>query len=119
MSLEERPRERMLRGEELSTAELLAVILQKGTRNENVIDVSHRLISCFGLSKLSSCSLTELQKIKGIGPAKAMQIKAVFELNKKVKYIPNGAIIKTAKDVYDYCWPKMQGLDREQFRAYF
>ena len=41
----------------------------------------------------------------------------MFELNKRVKYIPNGAIIKTAKDVYDYCWPKMQDLDREQFRV--
>ena len=117
ISQEQRPRERMARGEALSEAELLAIILQKGTREENVIDMSHRLISAYSLEKLSSCSLVELQAIKGIGPAKAMQIKAVFELSKRVKYQNNGKVIKTAKDVYDYCWPKMQHLDREQFRV--
>ena len=101
----------------LSDAELLAIILQQGTQEENVIDMSHRLIATYGLDKLSCCSLVELQKIKGIGPAKAMQIKAVFELNKRVKYQNNGKVIKTAKDVFNYCWPKMKDLDREQFRV--
>ena len=84
---EERPRERMfLHGASvLSDAELLAVVLQKGTRGENVVDVSNRLIAKYGIDKLSSLSLVELQSINGIGLAKAMQIKACFELSKRVK----------------------------------
>ena len=48
----------------LSNAELLAIILQKGTLNENVIDMSNRIISRFGLDKLSELSLKELEFVK-------------------------------------------------------
>lgn len=100
----------------LSDAELLAVILQKGTREENVIDMSHRLISKYGIDKLSSCSLSELQEIKGIGKAKATQILALFEFNKRHNISKqNGKQIKSAKDVYEYCSPKLVGLDKEHF----
>ena len=83
ISKENRPRERFAKdgAYSLSDAELLAIILEKGTRYENVIDMSNRLISTYGLSNLSALSLTELQKIKGIGPVKAMQVKALFEFN--------------------------------------
>jgi len=85
ISLENRPRERLEKqgATNLSDAELLAIILQKGTKEENVIDMSHRLISKYGIDKLSSCSLKELQEIKGIGKAKACQIIALFEFNKR------------------------------------
>ena len=66
----------------LSDAEVLAIILQKGISGENVIDMSNRLISKYGLEKLSSCSLNELKAIKGIGEAKALQIIALFEFYK-------------------------------------
>jgi DNA repair protein RadC len=115
--LQNRPRERFSRlgASVLSDAELLAIILQNGTCGENIIDVSNRLITEFGLNKLSSLSLKELQTIKGIGPAKAMQIKAVFELNKRVK-IQNGQIaLSSPKEVFDYLQPKMSCLDKEHF----
>ena len=65
----ERPRERfrMKGADVLSNAELLAIILQKGTRKENVIDMSNRLLSKYSIDKLSECSLTELKDIPGIG----------------------------------------------------
>ena len=80
---ENRPRERLKQNgvEALSNSELLAVILQKGTQKENVIDMSNRLLSKYSIDKLSDCSLTELKAIPGIGDAKAMQIKALFKLN--------------------------------------
>ncbi len=83
---ENRPRERFqkLGASALSDAELLAIILQKGTAQENVVDMSNRLISKYGIEKLSDSSLKELQEIKGIGPAKAMQILALFEFNKSI-----------------------------------
>ncbi len=118
ISLENRPRERLeKRGPQvLSDAELLAIILKTGNKDENVIDMSNRLISRYGFDKLSSCSLNELQEINGIGPAKACQIVALFELNKRHSYSKlQGKPIKTAKDVFEYCSPKMSSLDREQF----
>ena len=45
--------------------------------------MSNRLITKYGVSKLSSCSLNELQTIKGIGKAKATQILALFEFKQK------------------------------------
>ena len=61
----ERPRERMkYKGADvLSNAELLAIILQKGHKEENVIDMSNRLLSKYSIDKLSDCSLTELKDI--------------------------------------------------------
>ncbi len=118
ISKENRPRERFLKAgaSSLSDAELLAVILQKGTRDENVIDMSNRLISKYGLDKLSDLSLNELQEIKGIGPAKAMQIKALFEFNKRHAISKReGKPIKCAKDVYEYALPLLSGKDKEYF----
>jgi DNA repair protein RadC len=118
ISLENRPRERMEKQgvKVLSDSELLAVILQKGTREENVIDMSNRLISKYGVNKLSSCSLKELQEIKGIGKAKASQIIALFEFNKRHSLSKqNGKPIKSAKDVFDYAHPKLDGADKEHF----
>ena len=113
-----RPRERLtcLGAPALSDAELFAIILKTGNRNENVIDMSNRLISKYGLEKLALCSVGELQKINGIGPAKACQILSLFELGKRHASIKRDGIpIKTAKDVFDYVSPKLNGLDKEKF----
>jgi DNA repair protein RadC len=118
ISLENRPRERLEKqgAASLSDAELLAVILKTGNKEENVIDMSNRLISKHGIDKLSSCSLTELQEINGIGKAKASQILALFEFNKRHNLAKqNGKPIKSAKDVFDYVSPKVSSLDRECF----
>ena len=86
IALEQRPRERLkIKGlDGLNDSELLALILQNGTKGENVIDLSHRLIASFGLEKLNSLSLTELMKIKGIKLGKASKLVAAFELSKRV-----------------------------------
>ena len=118
ISLDNRPRERLEKQGHgsLSDAELLAIILQKGTKEENVIDMANRLISKYGVDKLSSCSLKELQEIKGIGKAKASQIIALFALNKRHNLAKqNGKPIRSAKDVYNYCFPKLAGTDKEHF----
>ena len=82
----QKPRERFLRFgvENLSDAELFAILLRTGTIGENVVDMSNRLIKEYGLDKLLSCSLIELEKIKGIGPAKAMQILSIAEITKRI-----------------------------------
>ena len=119
---ENRPRERLekLGAQALSDAELLAVIMQKGTRSENAIDMSNRLISKYGIDKLSDLSLKELQEIKGIGPAKAMQIKALFEFNRRHSLSKREGIpVKSARDVFEYALQRLKVNDREQFMVLF
>ena len=122
IALEQRPRERLkFKGaESLSDAELLAIILQNGSHGENVIDLSNRMISTFGLDKLNSLSLNELTKIKGIGLAKASKIISAFELSKRVS---SGRIcekiVKNPADIAKYYMEKLKDLKKEHFIAVF
>ena len=118
ISKDNQPRERLQKNgvHVLSDAELLAVIFKTGNKQENAIVMSDRLITKYGIDKLNDLSLKELQEIRGIGPAKAMQIKALFEFNKrhnlsKVKNLP----IKTARDVFLYASEKLSDNKKEHF----
>jgi len=113
-----RPRERFLKygPETLSDSELFAIILRTGTLDENVIDMSNRLIAEYGLDNLFECSLKELQKIKGIGPGKAMQVLAMSELGKRYSQSKNQIKhIKSAKDVFDLFHEKLKEEKQENF----
>ncbi|KAA6232841.1 JAB domain-containing protein [Chlorobium phaeovibrioides] len=105
---ENRPRERFITHgpAALSSAELLAIVLRTGTRKNNILDTCNTLLSLHGLEALANMNLKELQKTSGIGPSKAMQITAIFELNKRLHYKRNtNRKIQGARDVYEY----MQG----------
>jgi len=100
-----RPRERLLRSgaASLSPAELLAIILRTGTKNLNIVDTCNELIARYSLEKLAHITLEELKEVKGIGEAKAMQIVAIFELNKRLHYSRNlNKKIQAARDVFEY-----------------
>jgi DNA repair protein RadC len=87
LSAGDRPRERLMQvGERaLSTAELLAITIRTGVGGENVVRLSERLLVHFGgLPGLARASITELQTVKGIGPAKAIEIKAALELGRRL-----------------------------------
>ena len=102
---ESRPRERFLQygPSALSPAELLALILRSGTRNLNIIDTCNTLIAAHSLEQLADIPLSELQRIPGIGQAKAMQVAAIFELNKRIHYRKNSLRkISSARDVFEY-----------------
>jgi len=118
MPEQNRPRERFLKygPEALSDAELFAIILRTGTRNENVIDMSQRLIKEYGLRDLFDCSIIELQKIKGIGPSKGMQILAMSELGKR--YIQSKkpiTKITSAEDVFYLFHERLKNEKQEHF----
>jgi DNA repair protein RadC len=119
---EERPRERLTRlgPSALKNDELLAIILRTGTKSENVIDMSARLLSQYNLDKLFDCSLKELQTIKGIGPSKAMQLLAVSELAKRTTLAKNPITrITNAKDVFDLFHERLKDKKEEHFYALF
>lgn len=79
----ERPRERLMHfgAEALSTAELIAIILGSGSQTKPVLQLAHEIVARFGsLRELAEATLSELLEIKGIGFAKAIQLKAAFNL---------------------------------------
>jgi DNA repair protein RadC len=87
MARGDRPRERLLElGERaLSTSELLAISLRTGVGGENVVRLAERLLSQFGgLPGLARATISELTEVKGIGPAKAVEIKAALELGRRL-----------------------------------
>ena len=116
-----KPRERFLKfgPEALSDAELFAIILRTGSKGDNVIEMSNRLISKFGLTNLFESSLKELQEVNGIGPSKAMQILAITELSKRYEQEKSGVnkIIKItcAKDIFKLFHRRLRDKKQEHF----
>lgn len=85
--LEERPRERLFHvGEEaLSDSELLAILLGSGTKDLSAVELAHSLIRSFGsLANLANASLEELCRQKGIGRVKAIEMRAVFTIARRL-----------------------------------
>ena len=82
-----RPRERLqeLGGAALSEQELLAIVLRTGAKECDVLTLGGELLNKFGnLYELKQASTSELEKIKGIGPIKALELVATFELSRRV-----------------------------------
>src|SRR5271169_47815 len=83
----ERPRERLIKygAGNLSDAQLLAIILRTGSGEKGVLDLSIALLEKFkSLRSIYSAAAAELTSIKGLGTAKVAQIKAAFELGKRL-----------------------------------
>lgn len=118
---EERPRERLVKfGEQaLSAQELLQIILGRGIAGESVIITAQKLLSQFGnLQKLAEASIEELSSVKGIGLAKATQIKAVFEIGRRlsVQAPPyKSKELTDPKKVYQLIKSKLKDYTREHF----
>ena len=90
---DERPREKLLRlgPESLSTAELLAVILRTGRQGEDVMALSHGLLSRMGgVEGLARASVAELMQEKGLKAAKAASLAASIELGKRIAVVSAG-----------------------------
>ena len=87
LPLGERPRERLLYtgAAALSTTELLAIILRVGVGGESVLSVAQRMLARFdGLAGLARASAAELTAVHGVGEAKVAQVKAAFELGRRL-----------------------------------
>jgi DNA repair protein RadC len=114
---EERPREKIAAygAGVLSDAELLAIFLRTGKVGRSVLEVAQDLLVEWGsLRRLAGCSLEELSQISGIGFAKASELKAAFEMGKRmVRPQEEGYLLKTGKDIYDLMAPELQDLPYE------
>ena len=104
----ELPRERLLMyGEKsLSNEELLSIILKTGTKKYNVKEVSYNLLSVIGdVSNLKDIGINTLEQVEGIGKVKAIELKAIIELGRRI-YIENnklnGVILNNSLKIYEY-----------------
>jgi len=117
----ERPRERLLQHgpQPLAEAELLGILLGKGTRKKTAIDLGRELLNQYGsLQKLFSRSPSELMKVKGIGSAKAATLSAAFELVRRTQSqrdVPTDSL-KRSSDVANRYLPLMRDLRKEIFK---
>lgn len=81
----ERPREKLIKygPDKLSDQELLAILLRSGTKDENVLDLASNILKKFSKDKLPYLNYNDLRVYPGLGPAKACEIIACFELGKR------------------------------------
>lgn len=123
LPLTERPRERLSQNGEhsLSTAELLGIILCKGTREQTAVGLAQVLLARFGdLRALSTRSIAELCEIPGIGPAKAAQVKAALVLGHRLAETDAPSLgdpFRGSRDVFLRFHPALRDLKKEVFKA--
>jgi len=103
----------------LSDAELLAIVLGRGNKEENAIDLSNRVLNNYNFHKLSNLELSELEK-EFKNNVKAMKINAMFEIFKRTNRLNKKGFnkkIRTAEDVFNYFTDELQNKKKEHFYA--
>lgn len=118
---DDKPREKLLqKGRSvLSDAELIAILIGSGSRNESAVELSKRILAAAGnnLNELGKLSIKQLMKFKGIGAAKAVTIAAALEIGRRRRGEKAQKITKitSSQDVFELLQPKMGDLEHEEF----
>ena len=119
-AIADRPREKALNkgSKNLSTAELIAILLGSGSKDETAVGLAQRLLHAYhyDLSLLTRTGISELCKFKGIGKAKAIAIQAALELGQRQNAcpVPKNQILDS-KDAYQTVRQHLIGLGHEEF----
>ena len=118
---DDRPREKLVQKGKiaLTDAELIAILIGSGSRSESAVSLTQRILASVdnNLNSLGKLSLTELQKFKGIGEAKAISIVAALELGRRRRLqealeLPK---ITSSRDVFNVMQPILGELSHEEF----
>lgn len=120
-SEDDRPREKLLQKGRaaLSDAELIAILIGSGSKNETAVDLSKRILASAGnqLNEIGKLEIEQLMKFKGIGEAKAITIAAAMELGRRRR--AENALEKQkitgSKSVFEYVLPMLGELPHEEF----
>ncbi|OXA81369.1 DNA repair protein RadC [Flavobacterium aquidurense] len=123
-SEDDRPREKlMLKGKSaLSDAELIAILIGSGSRNESAVDLSKRILAnADNLNVLGKMSISQLMNFKGIGEAKAITIIAALELGRRRRAEDAVELVKitSSKRVFEIMQPVIGELPHEEFWVLF
>ncbi|AZI22705.1 DNA repair protein RadC [Chryseobacterium taklimakanense] len=122
---DDRPREKfLLKGKNaVSDAELLAIIMGSGSRNESAVELARRILDSVGnnFHELSKLSLQDLMKFKGVGEAKAISIATALEIGRRraSQEVPERKEIGKSLDAYEIFRPYLSDLNTEEFWAIF
>lgn len=120
-AVEDRPREKMMEkgAKVLSDAELLAILIGSGNREESAVTLMRRiLLACDNnLNELAKWDVHKYSDYKGMGPAKSITIMAALELGKrrKLQTVKERICIVSSKDIYTLFQPLMCDLEQEEF----
>lgn len=119
-SLDDRPREKLIdKGSGgLSDAELLAILLGSGSRNESAVDLAKRILNYAqnNLTELGRLSVEDFMQFKGVGEAKAVTLCSSFELaRRKRNEVQERVKITSANDVFNEVSPFVSDLNHEEF----
>jgi DNA repair protein RadC len=122
LPVDERPRERLQHygPGALSNAELLAILLRMGVEGMSAVALGQQLLIRFsGLPGLAQASIDELCQVHGLGPAKAVQLKAALELGRRLLIAApyDRPQIKSPADAANLVMLEMSLLDHEQLRV--
>jgi DNA repair protein RadC len=123
-SEDDKPREKlMLKGKDaLSDAELLAILIGSGSRNESAVALSQRILANAGnLNSLGKVSISQLMQFKGIGEAKAITIIAALELGRRRRAEDTVELSKiiSSKNAFEIMQPIIGELSHEEFWVLF
>lgn len=123
---DDRPREKLLQKGpgSLSNSELVAILLQNGTRDKSAVDLAKELLERVGnnLQRLAKLSVKEVVnlKIKGLGPAKAISIAAALELGiRRGMAAERKEVILSSRDIAGYLQAQFQHKKHEVFAVVF
>jgi len=120
----ERPREKLLQrgADALTDAELLAIFLRTGTKGLSAIDLAYKILNEFSsLRNIFNANLDEFTKIKGVGPAKYVQLQAVLEMSSRhlKETIEKQSAITSPHDTRQFLKSQLRDRSYEVFAAIF
>ena len=122
--INERPREKLLQrgAAALSDAELLAIFLRTGVVGKSAVDLARELLTRFGsLTSLFSASEKDFCATNGMGPAKYVQLKAIFEMSRRalLEEMRTGDTLNSPLAVRNYLQSLLRGREQEVFIVIF
>ncbi len=122
---DDRPREKLItKGRAaLSDAELLAILLSSGNRNETAVQLAQRILNSHqnSINQLAKLQLNDFTKFKGVGEAKAVTIVAALEIGRRRTFeeVEEKIKIQSSKSAYDILKAKLSDLPHEEFWVIF
>lgn len=120
---DDKPREKLAsKGpHSLSDSELLAILIGTGRQGHSALDIAREVLQLGSLAELGRQSLSQLQKVRGIGPARAVVIAAALELGRRRVSLPavSKPVIRSSRDIAEYLKISLQDLNYEVFGIVF
>lgn len=122
LPIEDRPQEKLFAEGEasLSNAELIALIIRIGTKEETAVELCQKLLNAYGgIGELTKLRPSDIMRIKGFGPSKAAMVSAALELARRISTVSKfeKLLLNNPMAIYEFLSPQMSHLPYESFRV--